>query len=413
MDEGVLAFNKPPGISSAQLIRDVQSHFNPSKHFAQSLDEERRRRGTENSFQRRRRSAAKKPVQVKIGHGGTLDPSATGVLVLGIGSGTKQLHHFLGDCRKSYEAVILFGAATDSYDGVGKIIGRKAWRHVTEEKLREALGQFRGKIMQKPPIFSALRVEGKRLYEYARVGKAVPKEIEERPMQVDNLELVEWMDGGSHGYKIPMEEAGAEVKTVAENLLHLEPENKTSNEQPPDADSSLKDAEDLKRRRDDAEEPTDGLASESKRAKHVDPEVATATRDIQPESDTPNQTPEHRETEEHPKMEEHHETEEHHEKEEHHETKEQPSTSENDGESPPAARIRVTAGSGFYVRSLCHDLGPAVGSLAFMANLVRTRQGIFELGKNVLDYNELDKGEENWSPQVDRLLTDWNNRSGP
>ena len=382
-----------------------------------------------------------------------MDPTATGVLVLGIGSGTKQLHQFLGSCKKSYEAVILFGAATDSYDSAGKVIGRKEWGHITEEKVEEALGQFRGKIMQKPPIFSALRVGGKRFYEYARAGQELPKEIEERPMEVESLELVEWMESGTHGYSIPKEDAGVEAKTFAKNLLHLKTEDGTSKEQPPDASSNLKDTDEPKRKRDDPEKPTDVPGSESKKLKHADPEVApetkedqsrseaspqtpehkesieqqSETKDIQLESDAPSQTPEHPKSAEKPP-----EPDAPTQKPEHPKPVEQPSEPDaptqtpehpkpaeqhpgpsHKDQNPPAVRIRVTASSGFYVRSLCHDLGSAVGSLAFMAELVRTQQGMFKLGNNVLEYDELGKGEENWSPQVDRLLTDWKKLSEP
>ncbi|KAK3062176.1 pseudouridine synthase pus4, partial [Teratosphaeriaceae sp. CCFEE 6253] len=142
-----------------------------------------------------------------MGHGGTLDPLATGVLILGVGAGTKALGSFLA-CTKSYEAVVLFGVGTDSYDTEGKVVARGAYAHVTREKVEGALGAFRGEIMQRPPIFSALRVQGKRLYEYAREGKEVPVEIQERPVTVGGVEVVEWMDGGGHGYKWPEREAG-------------------------------------------------------------------------------------------------------------------------------------------------------------------------------------------------------------
>jgi tRNA U55 pseudouridine synthase TruB len=74
---------------------------------------------------------------------------------------------------------------------------------------------------------------------------------------------------------------------------------------------------------------------------------------------------------------------------------------------PPAAKLRMTVTSGFYVRSLCHDLGAAVGSAALMAELERTRQGDFEVGKNVLEYTDLKKGEKVWGPQVEAMLDEW------
>jgi tRNA pseudouridine55 synthase len=73
----------------------------------------------------------------------------------------------------------------------------------------------------------------------------------------------------------------------------------------------------------------------------------------------------------------------------------------------PACRLRMTVTSGFYVRSLCHDLGAAVDSLGIMASLARTRQGEFELGKNVFEYEDLEKGEEHWAPQIQQMLDNW------
>ena len=73
-------------------------------------------------------------------------------------------------------------------------------------------------------------------------------------------------------------------------------------------------------------------------------------------------------------------------------------------ERPPAVKIRMTVTSGFYVRSLAHDLGEAVGSLACMSALVRTRQGEYELGRNVLEYQDIEKEEAHWAPKVEALL---------
>merc|ERR1711881_427609 len=82
-----------------------------------------------------------------------------------------------------------------------------------------------------------------------------------------------------------------------------------------------------------------------------------------------------------------------------------------ESKGPPAVRLRMTVTSGFYVRSLCHDLGAAVGSAALMAELERTRQGEFELGKNVLEWEELGKGEKVWGPKVEKFLDEWHERT--
>lgn len=89
------------------------------------------------------------------------------------------------------------------------------------------------------------------------------------------------------------------------------------------------------------------------------------------------------------------------------------SSSPTKSKGPPAARLRMTVTSGFYVRSLCHDLGTAVGSAALMAELERTRQGEFELGKNVVTYDQLSKGEEVWGPVVEGMLDDWHEKTKP
>ena len=102
---------------------------------------------------------------------------------------------------------------------MGKIVRRAPYEHVTREKVEEALKQFRGKIMQKPPIFSALRINGKRLYEYAREGKLPPVEIKTRPVEALELEIVEWYEPGSHEHQWPTEKMVGEEKKVAEQLL--------------------------------------------------------------------------------------------------------------------------------------------------------------------------------------------------
>lgn len=309
-------------------------------------------------------------MQVKMGHGGTLDPMATGVLILGVGSGTKSLQNFLG-CTKSYEAVLLFGRATDSYDSMGKVVARKPFEHVTREKVEAALGKFRGKIMQRPPIFSALRVDGKRLYEYAREGKALPREIEERPVEVKELEITEWMEGGTHEYHWPEAEAGQEEKVFADKILHFGDQSSPKPEDEAVAETIAGD----KRKRGDNDETIAGAVEPSgppstKRTKSDGESMASGALPADATTDTPAATT-------------------------------RPPC------PAPACRIRMTVTSGFYVRSFCHDLGAAVDSLGLMAELSRTRQGDFELGKNVFEYGELAKGEEVWAPQVRKMLDDW------
>lgn len=124
----------------------------------------------------------------KVGHTGTLDPEAAGVLPICIGKATKAVQ-FLTDKKKSYRAGIKFGAVTDTYDGFGKVIREAAQVSIDPKKLEDVLKSFTGVISQKPPIYSALKVKGKKLYEYAREGKEV--EIEERPVEIYELKLVD------------------------------------------------------------------------------------------------------------------------------------------------------------------------------------------------------------------------------
>ncbi|KAK4565635.1 pseudouridine synthase pus4 [Recurvomyces mirabilis] len=384
--EGVFAINKPPAITSAQVIRDVQRHFNPSSLFAPWMKLEQDKKDAESHNQRNKRKSWKQrqPPQLKMGHGGTLDPLATGVLILGVGSGTKALNSFLG-CTKSYEAVVLFGAATDTYDCEGKVVARKGYEHITRDAVEEAMKKFRGEIMQRPPIFSALRVQGKRLYEYAREGKEVPVEIQERPLKVAELHLMEWYDGGSHKWKWPEQEAGQEEKEVVEKVLHLGGDVAAEKDKAQSSSGA-------KRKR-EVEETIGGsvvdaeAGQEAKRTKSSPEPEPALTSGALPSNEKADAN--------HP-----------------------PSTTDAITETitalpstepcpAPAIRLRMTVSSGFYVRSLAHDLGAAVGSLGIMTSLVRTRQGEFELGKNVLQYEELAEGEEVWGPKVRVMLKEW------
>ncbi len=110
----------------------------------------------------------------KVGHAGTLDPMATGLLVLGLGRSTRLLR-FVQGFEKEYQATALFGVATDSLDADGAIIDRSPLPVDTAE-LESVAERFRGSILQIPPMVSARKVEGKRLYELARAGQVVERE---------------------------------------------------------------------------------------------------------------------------------------------------------------------------------------------------------------------------------------------
>lgn len=124
----------------------------------------------------------------KAGHTGTLDPEAAGVLPVCIGKATKVVP-FLTDKCKHYRANIKFGIVTDTYDIYGNIIGEAKAVKIERSMVEDILKSFTGTISQKPPLYSALKVRGKKLYEYAREGKEV--EIEERKVEIYDLKLVD------------------------------------------------------------------------------------------------------------------------------------------------------------------------------------------------------------------------------
>ncbi|KAI0881059.1 pseudouridine synthase [Annulohypoxylon maeteangense] len=393
--DGVFGIHKPMGMSSAQVIRDCQHHFNPSDLFKPMIDQEKQIRENESNTRNRRRGNSKRHIQVKIGHGGTLDPLATGVVILGVGKGTKYLQSFL-DCTKEYETVVLFGASTDTYDRVGRILKKTAYQHVTRPMVEEALGSFRGKTQQIPPIFSALKMDGKPLYEYAREGKALPREIQAREVEVTKIELVEWYEPGEHSYRWPTEEATVFERKFADDVFKIKKHQSTtvqlSPEEKEEETKALKAHEIFKRK---ADKSVDALVYDqvnNKRQKTTkkgspmfmsgalgDPPPASPKpgrgSNLIPESDPDAAVP-------------------------------------WEDEGPPAARIRMTVTSGFYVRSFCNDLGMMVNSSAMMAELCRSRQGDFVLGSsNCMEYSELEKGESVWAPQVKDMLSQWNSEA--
>jgi len=128
-----------------------------------------------------------KRCKIKVGHGGTLDPLAEGVLVLGIGEGTKLMGTYLSG-SKGYRAEAILGIETDTLDSEGNVTEVMSASHVTTELLLQNMAKFRGDIMQKPPMFSALKVNGKKMYELARAGIEI--EREERPVSVYQLDLI-------------------------------------------------------------------------------------------------------------------------------------------------------------------------------------------------------------------------------
>ncbi|MFP6570270.1 MAG: tRNA pseudouridine(55) synthase TruB [Dehalococcoidia bacterium] len=152
---GFLNINKPAGMTSMDVIRIV-----------------RRLTG-----------------QRKVGHGGTLDPDATGVLPICIGRATRFIDRFVQG-RKVYEATATFGTSTDTYDASGRVTAKSDASTITREVIEAALPGFMGEISQIPPMYSAIKVKGVRLYKLAREGKEI--EREPREVMVYGLDITSW-----------------------------------------------------------------------------------------------------------------------------------------------------------------------------------------------------------------------------
>lgn len=123
----------------------------------------------------------------KVGHAGTLDPEASGVLPVCIGKATKAIDYIMGDF-KIYEAELKLGVITDTYDREGKIL-EESEVNASEEEIIKAINSFVGEIKQVPPMYSALKVNGKKLYELARAGIEIEREA--RPIVIYNIDIME------------------------------------------------------------------------------------------------------------------------------------------------------------------------------------------------------------------------------
>jgi tRNA pseudouridine55 synthase len=152
---GILNIDKPYGITSMDVVRRVK-----------------------------RASGFK-----RVGHGGTLDPVATGVIPICIGQATRMMEYML-DGSKKYRTTIVLGVTTDTYDSQGEVTATADASHLTQEDVESALSPFLGEIEQVPPMYSALKKDGKRLYELARQGIEI--EREPRPVSVYEIKLTQW-----------------------------------------------------------------------------------------------------------------------------------------------------------------------------------------------------------------------------
>jgi tRNA pseudouridine55 synthase len=155
--DGVLAVNKEAGWTSHDVVAKVRHLFGGAK----------------------------------VGHAGTLDPAATGLLPVLIGKGTR-IAEYLVDWDKEYRAQLRLGETTDTLDGTGTILERQSTGHLTRRAIEEAVSKFRGEIQQIPPMYSAVKVDGVPLYRSARAGKTIAREA--RTVIIHELEVLDVAD---------------------------------------------------------------------------------------------------------------------------------------------------------------------------------------------------------------------------
>lgn len=153
--DGIYFVNKPKSISSYDCIRKFKTIFK----------------------------------NIKIGHAGTLDPFASGLLIILVGKATKLSDYFI-NLNKTYEGVIKFGYSTTTYDLLGEIVNQKDNFSLDLNQLKLTVNYFIGKIKQLPPIYSAIKQDGKKLYEYARKNKQVT--LSSRDVEVFNFEILNY-----------------------------------------------------------------------------------------------------------------------------------------------------------------------------------------------------------------------------
>lgn len=153
--DGILVVDKPKGITSHDVVDVVRRRFGMRR----------------------------------VGHAGTLDPMATGVLVMLLGRATKSADTFLKD-DKEYVATLFFGRSTDTQDATGKVLEKKDVNGLDIDTVRKALESFRGNMEQIPPMVSAKKYKGKKLYELARKGKTIPRKP--CPITIHEIELLEF-----------------------------------------------------------------------------------------------------------------------------------------------------------------------------------------------------------------------------
>jgi tRNA pseudouridine55 synthase len=181
---GVAVVDKPPGVTSHDVVGMLRRRFS----------------------------------ERQVGHGGTLDPDATGVLVVAVGKATRLLR-FVEKTRKQYRGEVVFGTSTSTLDAAGDVTGTFDMSAVTLDDARRAVAtNLVGDIEQVPPMVSAIRVDGKRLHELAREGIEI--ERAPRPVTIHRFDVVDWVEPGVLAIDVECS-AGTYIRTLADDLGRL------------------------------------------------------------------------------------------------------------------------------------------------------------------------------------------------
>jgi tRNA pseudouridine55 synthase len=155
--------------------------------------------------------------QKKIGHGGTLDPMATGVLPIAVGNATRLLR-FLPE-GKAYDAKIRFGLVTNTDDITGEVISDRPCPNLKLTEIQKFLPLFQGKITQRPPAFSAIQVNGKRLYDLARRGEITLDDVPMREVDITDIRVLNWAEGDYPELDVAIAcGSGTYIRSIARDL---------------------------------------------------------------------------------------------------------------------------------------------------------------------------------------------------
>lgn len=178
---GVIVINKPKGYTSHDIVNVVRKKLNTKK----------------------------------VGHTGTLDPDATGVLPILVGTATK-ISKYLIEHKKTYIATVKLGYKTETGDASGKVIKEdKHFQKIDKKDIENALNTFLGKREQVPPMYSAIKVNGKKLYEYAREGKKI--EVKPREIEIYDICLEEYNNNDEISFKVNCSK-GTYIRTLCESI---------------------------------------------------------------------------------------------------------------------------------------------------------------------------------------------------